>query len=445
MGFVTSALEGLLASAPKPEALMAEANAVLGEVTAMTSIVTNSRLVFWSTIIATVYFLYRFLFAPAEYRRRMHDVGYLTETGQGKVERSNDVRRRRLKGDLPPVYPNGWFQLCFARDLKPGTSKQVHILGKEFAVFRTESGKVACLDAYCPHLGANIAAGGNVIGEEIHCPFHGWKFNCSGTCTDIPYSEGKIPKQADMRSYTTLETNGHILLWFDAEGRDPMWYPPELPEVQSNAWSWRGFTRHLLNCHIQEVPENGADVAHLHYLHGPGLLTGTDLRTTHNPLFDFVKHNWYASWAPEEAPDRKHLSILKLVHRLSVFGWEVPALDLHITATQVGPGLVYLVWKSFFGEGVFVQTLTPVEPLYQELTHTMYASWSVPQIVAKFYLVGEAKQVERDVMVWNNKMYRKKPLLVKEDQLILKHRRWYSQFYSENSPEFSFKQEDMSW
>ena len=75
----------------------------------------------------------------------------------------------------------------------------------------------------------------------------------------------------------------------------------------------------------------------------------------------------------------------------------------------------------------------------------MYASWSVPQIVAKFYLVGEAKQVERDVMVWNNKMYRKKPLLVKEDQLILKHRRWYSQFYSENSPEFSFKQEDMSW
>ena len=194
----------------------------------------------------------------------------------GAAEARGDV-----KGDLPPVYPNGWFQLCFARDLKPGTSKQVHILGKEFAVFRTESGKVACLDAYCPHLGANIAAGGNVIGEEIHCPFHGWKFNCSGTCTDIPYSEGKIPKQADMRSYTTLETNGHILLWFDAEGRDPMWYPPELPEVQSNAWSWRGFTRHLLNCHIQEVPENGADVAHLHYLHGPGLLTGTDLRTTH--------------------------------------------------------------------------------------------------------------------------------------------------------------------
>jgi hypothetical protein len=45
-------------------------------------------------------------------------------------------------------------------------------------------------------------------------------------------------------------------------------------------------------------------------------------------------------------------------------------------------------------------------------------------------------QVERDVMVWNNKMYRKNPVLVKEDALIAKHRRWYSQFYSENSPTY---------
>jgi cholesterol 7-dehydrogenase len=37
-------------------------------------------------------------------------------------------------------------------------------------------------------------------------------------------------------------------------------------------------------------------------------------------------------------------------------------------------------------------------------------------------------------MVWNNKRYRGKPVLAKEDHLIARHRRWYSQFYSENSP-----------
>lgn len=37
--------------------------------------------------------------------------------------------------------------------------KAVHILGKDLAVFRTETGRVGCIDAYCPHLGANIGAG----------------------------------------------------------------------------------------------------------------------------------------------------------------------------------------------------------------------------------------------------------------------------------------------
>eukprot|EP00048_Salpingoeca_helianthica_P002299 m.56221 g.56221 ORF g.56221 m.56221 type:complete len:50 (+) comp12020_c3_seq1:1-150(+) len=39
-------------------------------------------------------------------------------------------------------------------------------------------------------------------------------------------------------------------------------------------------------------------------------------------------------------------------------------------------------------------------------------------------------------MVWNNKMYKGKPLLVAEDALIAQHRRWYKQFYSEHSPRY---------
>jgi len=47
-----------------------------------------------------------------------------------------------------------------------------------------------------------------------------------------------------------------------------------------------------------------------------------------------------------------------------------------------------------------------------------------------------ATQVERDLMIWNNKRYVSRPLYVKskEDSLIQRHRRWYSQFYSEHSP-----------
>ena len=49
-------------------------------------------------------------------------------------------------------------------DIANGTVKQVHCLGLELAVFRSDKGEAAILDAYCPHLGANMAAGGTVEG-----------------------------------------------------------------------------------------------------------------------------------------------------------------------------------------------------------------------------------------------------------------------------------------
>ena len=158
--------------------------------------------------------------------------------------------------------------------------KSVSALGREFCVFRGQSGKAGVLDAYCPHLGANISAGGEVHGDCVTCPFHGWSFDASGECKHIPYSDS-IPAKSSIRSYTFLELNDEILLWFDAEGREPQWFPPTLEAIANGAWTYRGMTQHPINSHIQEVPENAADVAHLNYLHGPCLLTGTDLRYSH--------------------------------------------------------------------------------------------------------------------------------------------------------------------
>ena len=57
-------------------------------------------------------------------------------------------------------------------------------------------------------------------------------------------------------------------------------------------------------------------------------------------------------------------------------------------------------------------------------------------------------QVERDIMIWNNKRYEAKPLFVKskEDAMVAKHRRWYSQFYSENSPTLTMRKDSkLEW
>lgn len=48
-------------------------------------------------------------------------------------------------------------------------------------------------------------------------------------------------------------------------------------------------------------------------------------------------------------------------------------------------------------------------------------------------------------MIWNNKKYVSKPLLVKEDSAIQKHRRWFSQFYSENSPRLQHRRDTLDF
>jgi cholesterol 7-desaturase len=68
------------------------------------------------------------------------------------------------------------------------------VAGENFAVFRGESGEAFVLDAYCPHLGVNMAVGGCVKGDTLECPFHAWRFRGDdGKCVAIPYSEnGKL-------------------------------------------------------------------------------------------------------------------------------------------------------------------------------------------------------------------------------------------------------------
>ena len=95
--------------------------------------------------------------AGFEFPRRELSRGHIS-----KQEFMNEVRRRKRIGEIPPPYPNGWFGLAVSKDLKVGESTSVNALGQNFAVFRDEEGKAHILDAYCAHLGANLAIGGKV-------------------------------------------------------------------------------------------------------------------------------------------------------------------------------------------------------------------------------------------------------------------------------------------
>ncbi|XP_019365821.1 PREDICTED: cholesterol 7-desaturase-like [Gavialis gangeticus] len=316
---------------------------------------------------------------------------------------------------------------------------------EQLAVFRALDGRAYVVDAYCPHLGANLAVGGHVVGNCIECPFHGWQFRGEdGKCIRIPYAE-KVPDFAKIKTWPSCEVNGMLLVWYHCDGVDPMWDVPEQKEITSKEWVYHGQTEHFVNVHIQEIPENGADLAHLDAVHASAILNGSDLRYVRSKLWDFVKHTWKAEWQPEPEPNN-HCARMLIKHALTVFGKHFSLLDINVTAKQVGPGLVFLIFDhELLGHGIILHTVTPVEPLLQQVTHEIYYQKSMPGIIPKFILRAECIQFERDVAIWNNKQYLSKPLLVKEDSAIQRYRRWYAQFYSEKSKRFMFQKDGLDW
>nr|XP_033332910.1 cholesterol 7-desaturase isoform X1 [Megalopta genalis]XP_033332912.1 cholesterol 7-desaturase isoform X1 [Megalopta genalis] len=397
--------------------------------------------------------LFGILLAP--YLFKMNLIKDLRIQGNSKMILANHLESKKRKlGKLPPVYPNGWFALLESFQLIRGQVKHVAALGENFAAFRTDNGTVRILDAYCPHLGANMAEGGRVRGDCLECPFHGWQFRGSdGQCDYIPYAE-KVPHIARTKTWKCCEANGIIFVWYHAEGLEPTWQPQTVSNVSNRTWRYQGRNEYLINCHIQEVAENGADTAHLSAVHGPAVLSNFI-----HPLARIARHSWTnVGWTPHSSlsenkssevdeknngDDMNHRAYTTLRHSLIIFEkYKLWHLDVYVQ--QIGPGYVEMMMETFFGPLCIFQTVTPMEPLLQKVVHVIYA----PALLSPYALIiflGESLMFERDVAIWNRKKFEKKPLLVKEDRSIISYRRWYSQFYSQRSPSYHSAMKSLQW
>ncbi len=117
----------------------------------------------------------------------------------------------------------------------------------------------------CPHRGVALSVG-EVHGDCIWCPFHGFEFDASGRCTVIP-ANGRAtpaPKALRVRTYPTYEMHGFIFLyWGEPEGEVA---PPRWFEDLEDGFSC-GAAHDLWNAHYSRVIENRLDVPHVPFIH----------------------------------------------------------------------------------------------------------------------------------------------------------------------------------
>ena len=88
---------------------------------------------------------------------------------------------------------------------------RVKLLGEELIAFRTTSGEVGLMQNACPHRGASMFFGRNEE-EGLRCVYHGWKFDVTGACVDMPSepAESNFKNKVHAKAYPTQERNGVI-------------------------------------------------------------------------------------------------------------------------------------------------------------------------------------------------------------------------------------------
>jgi len=73
-----------------------------------------------------------------------------------------------------------------ARELEPGTVRQVTLDGRVIALGRGEDGTLFAFDNMCAHQGGPLGQG-YVEGDTLVCPIHGWSYHIAdGSCTMLP-------------------------------------------------------------------------------------------------------------------------------------------------------------------------------------------------------------------------------------------------------------------
>lgn len=314
--------------------------------------------------------------------------------------------------DPRPPFPLGWFAVGAAADLAPGAIVERTWLGEPVVAFRTETGSPALVHAHCPHLGANLARGGTVVGEAIRCPFHSLRWDGAGTCVGSDYpGDPSYPER--LRAYPVIERFGFLFGWHDPAGGEPTF---EIPDLDLDGWTSFTVTTIPIAVHVETVHENGADAAHFGFVHGFPL-SGTSYEprgASFHSEFHFATPNFLRE-GPSEITTFFDTDTFGLGYARSVN-----------TAEAVGLQYRVLLLTTPTTEGSL--DFTVATSVRRPADGDRIAGVPVDE-VADFMHRGAVGGVRQDIPIWEGLRYVEHPRLVKGDGPIPRFRHWSHQFH----------------
>ncbi|HUZ85274.1 MAG TPA: aromatic ring-hydroxylating dioxygenase subunit alpha [Gaiellales bacterium] len=160
-----------------------------------------------------------------------------------------------------------WHPVAYTADLR-AAPLAVTLLDEPLALWRDSTSTARAVSDLCIHRGTALSLG-RVEGDQIVCPYHGWRYDSGGRCVAIPQlaDPGRVPAKARVSSHACQERYG--IVWVALE--QPRWPLPDAPELEdgdmrvvtAGPYRWRSDASRQV--------ENFTDFGHFPWVH-PGLL-----------------------------------------------------------------------------------------------------------------------------------------------------------------------------
>jgi phthalate 4,5-dioxygenase len=189
----------------------------------------------------------------------------------------------RVCGDAPMgrmLRKHVWIPALLSQKLvADGAPVRSRLLGEDFVAFRATDGRVGFFDEACPHRGVSLALARN---EEnaLRCIFHGWKYDVSGRCVEVPtqpLNHDGFCAQVRLNHYPVHEAAGIVWVYLGTGDPPPF---PDFEFVRFDAPSYVFPTMGVGHFNWLQAVETTMDSSHLGILHSTSIKALGDVGLT---------------------------------------------------------------------------------------------------------------------------------------------------------------------
>jgi phthalate 4,5-dioxygenase oxygenase subunit len=183
-------------------------------------------------------------------------------------QRDNELLCRVGPGTaMGDLFRRFWLPVLLSEELPApdGPPVRVRVLGQDLICYRDSSGRLGLLGAHCPHRGASLFFARNEEGG-LRCVYHGWKFDASGACVDMPNEPAAwaFTDRVQHTAYPTFEAGRMVWAYLGPPAAQPPAPPLEFTRVPDDHVY---VTKYPLECNVVQGMEAELDSSHVSFLH----------------------------------------------------------------------------------------------------------------------------------------------------------------------------------